>query len=695
MTLRNAALSSGLLLLLSSSALVGCGGKEADSCEEGAEGCACYPNKTCNDDLQCLSKLCVDPDGKDDDDDNKDDDDKDKDAGTNKDGSTGDDESDDSDGSDDEADDADGSDDSSDVNPDDADDSGDVNPSTSDVNPDDADDTTNDTTNDVDPGVSPGVSPGGAPEGSPVAEHGQLSVVGTNLVDSSGAAVQLKGVSSMWLNWEEDGYAEDLDGLIYMRDNWNLSLIRVAMGVEATDSSPTYLADPTHAKAQVEKIVDNAITAGVYVIIDWHDHEAIDHQAQSQAFFSEMATKYGDKPNVLYEVFNEPDHGSETDSSALWETWSDLKPHHEVMRDTIRAIDSDNVIIFGTPSWDQDVDAAAANPLSGSNQMYTFHFYACDHTRAYFQAKVDGALSLGLPLFVTEWGAATADGVTTDSSCITEAGGWHDWMDAHSISWAAWKFDNCADATCFFVDDAVPTDGNWTEAQLNGLHPQFAIERMKRVPEVVVNPVNPVNPVTPVNPTGCEPSGTCAEGNAMDCDDEGEPIERDCAACALLPDTACGGVTYFGAVSQPTFSIQPTLVSGFSSSADVAVLDMSFDFATFATAYEEIGVIAFELAASYAVDPVYFETCIETTDAAHMQVSLESGDSGCVYPLYVAAFDEVRGCRPAYIQDPSYDGSCWQLWEGQTLPGAVSQINVRLGSYTSGTGTLAVYSVTW
>lgn len=34
-------------------------GKE---CEDGEEGCACFANDTCNDDLSCLSHVCVDPD---------------------------------------------------------------------------------------------------------------------------------------------------------------------------------------------------------------------------------------------------------------------------------------------------------------------------------------------------------------------------------------------------------------------------------------------------------------------------------------------------------------------------------------------------------------------------------------------------------------------------------------------------------
>lgn len=40
-----------------------CGGQHTafGECEEGAEGCGCYPNGTCNDSLSCFSSLCVDP----------------------------------------------------------------------------------------------------------------------------------------------------------------------------------------------------------------------------------------------------------------------------------------------------------------------------------------------------------------------------------------------------------------------------------------------------------------------------------------------------------------------------------------------------------------------------------------------------------------------------------------------------------
>lgn len=632
-------------------------GDKGEQCSQGGEGCACYGNNTCDDGLQCFSKLCVKPD--------------EKNSSNDTEGETG------TDSRSGETNDT-GSSPASSSNPNgtprpDGDSQPNSNGDTSGPAPVNSSGSDN---------TSEPNEPGEAPSGSPVARHGHLRVVGTQLVDEDGKSVQLKGVSSMWLNWENDGYAEDKEGLRYMRDNWNLSLIRAAMGIEAGDNSPTYLKNPAHAKAQVEKIVQNAIELGVYVIIDWHDHDAIGNQDEAKAFFTEMAEKYGDTPNVLYEVFNEP----------LRLDWSSaLKPYHESLRDTIRAKDSDNVILLGTPNWDQDVDVAADDPLTGNNLMYVFHFYSCSHTRARFLDKADYALSRGLPLFVSEWGAATADGIETDASCISEASGWHDWMDENSISWAAWKFDNCSDATCFFVDSAVPTTGNWTEAQLNGLHPQFAIERMKKqTTPVVVDPAPGPGPVAP----SCTPSGSCAAGNGMDCDVDGELVERDCSPCSLLPSTDyCNGVSHFGAVSRPSFSIQPQLVTGFTADASVATLNMTFDFTAFPSADEQIGAVAFALDGTFDVDPYTFETCIEATDLEHVQVSFEDGESGCLYPLYV--YDAGGNCWPAIVLDPDYDGVCWGAWEGDVLPGRSSQINIRIGSFTSGARQLEVHSLTW
>jgi endoglucanase len=299
---------------------------------------------------------------------------------------------------------------------------------------------------------------------TPVKVHGKLHVSGTRLVDEHDVNVQLKGPSSMWLNWENTGFASNLEVMRHMRNNWRATVVRAAMGVEP---SGAYLTSPDNMKTRLRAVVDVAVELGIYVIIDWHDHTAEKHQTEAIAFFTEMATTYGHLPNIIYETYNEP-------LKVDWKTV--IKPYHEATVAAIRAVDPDNVIILGTPNWSQAVDLAAASPLTGTNLMYTLHFYSCTHTQ-WLRNKAQTALDAGLPLFVTEWGATNADGGTTGSLCLEDAQRWHDFMNKNGISWAAWKFDDCKDLTCYFKS-GTKADSTFTEAQLTG-HAPFVRDRMR------------------------------------------------------------------------------------------------------------------------------------------------------------------------------------------------------------------------
>jgi endoglucanase len=297
-----------------------------------------------------------------------------------------------------------------------------------------------------------------------VARFGQLRVDGASLVDQSGSPVQLKGVSTMWLNWEST-YADSKAGLRWARDNWGLRVVRAAMGVEPTGA---YLDNPGIMVSQVRNVVHNAIDLGVYVIIDWHDHHGEMHQAQAVDFFAKMAQEFGEYPNVFYEIYNEP-------MQVDWSTV--LKPYLEAVSAAIRQYDPDNVIIMGTPTWSQNVDRAANDPVQGTNLMYTVHFYSCMHRAVQRQLALN-ARNQGIPIFVTEWGATDADGGTNPDGqlCLDEAQAWHDFMDSAGISWTAWKLDDCPDLSCLFKASA-PADGGWTDEWLHG-HGPFVRDRM-------------------------------------------------------------------------------------------------------------------------------------------------------------------------------------------------------------------------
>jgi len=291
---------------------------------------------------------------------------------------------------------------------------------------------------------------------NPVAEHGPLQVVGSQIVDQAGLPVQLKGASSMWLNWESRRYAESKPALAYARDYWKLSLIRASMGIEVQGG---YLsAGGTGLQTRVEQIVQNAIDLGLYVIVDWHTEKATTQTAQAVAFFTDLATKFGTYPNLIYETYNEP-NGVQ---------WPDIKAYHEAVVAAIRAVDPDNLIILGTPTYSQDVDTATADPVAGVNLLYTLHFYSCTH-KASLRDKARVAMARGLALFVTEFGATPADGGVVANNmnliCAGEANSWFDFMAVNGISGAAWKLDQCTDSSCILASTA-PVDGPWTDDQL-------------------------------------------------------------------------------------------------------------------------------------------------------------------------------------------------------------------------------------
>ena len=63
-----------------------------------------------------------------------------------------------------------------------------------------------------------------------VAKHGQLSINGTNLVDKNGEQISLRGMSLFWSQWGGNYYNDET--IKWLRNDWNCTVVRVAVGVE-------------------------------------------------------------------------------------------------------------------------------------------------------------------------------------------------------------------------------------------------------------------------------------------------------------------------------------------------------------------------------------------------------------------------------------------------------------------------------
>lgn len=279
-----------------------------------------------------------------------------------------------------------------------------------------------------------------------VKHNGKLKVLATQLVNAKGKPVALHGMSFGWSCFHPRFYTA---GTVHtLVKDWKSTVIRASLGVEPARG---YKQDSATQMQLIRTVVDAAIKEDVYVIIDWHSHNI--NLEEAKIFFRNMATAYHKYPNIIYEIFNEPDY----------ETWPEVKKYSEEVIKVIRAIDKDNIILVGSPRWDQDVQLPAADPIKGfDNLMYTMHFYAGTH-KQWLRDRTDEAIQKGLPIFVSECAGmeATGNGPVDHS----EWKKFKDWMDEKKISWLAWSLSD-KNETCSVLNPTADSNGNWKDSDI-------------------------------------------------------------------------------------------------------------------------------------------------------------------------------------------------------------------------------------
>jgi len=285
----------------------------------------------------------------------------------------------------------------------------------------------------------------------PVEVNGPLKVIGNILVNKEGLPPQLRGISLSWSLWAGKKYYNPAV-VNWLTKDFKITLIRASMGVQPDQG---YLQNPDEQLKLMSSVIDQAIQNGIYVLIDWHDHNAEKHLDASKAFFTNMAQKYAGIPNVIYEIFNEPVHQS----------WQVVKSYSEEVIKVIRKYDFQNVIVIGSPRWDQDVDIAASDPITGfDNLAYSFHFYASDpNHQEKLRAKAELAMNRGIALFVTECGVGESNGNGEFNRGKTAV--WMDWLEKNHLSWVVWHITDKNETTSILLPGASEK-GEWKENNL-------------------------------------------------------------------------------------------------------------------------------------------------------------------------------------------------------------------------------------
>ncbi|WP_083957779.1 cellulase family glycosylhydrolase [Herbidospora mongoliensis] len=276
---------------------------------------------------------------------------------------------------------------------------------------------------------------GGTGGGTPVAANGQLSVCGTKLCNENGKQIQLRGMSSHGIQW----YNQCLNtaSLDALATDWKADVLRISMYIQegGYETNPRLYTDRVHS------LIELASARGMYAIVDWHMLTPGDpnyNLTRARTFFTEITQRHNAKKNVLYEIANEP-NGSGV-------TWSVIRNYANQLVPTIRANDPDAPILVGTPDWSSlgvsgpgdQTDTIRANPVTGTNIMYTFHFYAASHGTQYLNA-LSRAADL-LPMFVSEFGTQEASGDGPNNFSRSQQ--YIDLMAQKKVSWVNWNYSD-------------------------------------------------------------------------------------------------------------------------------------------------------------------------------------------------------------------------------------------------------------
>ncbi|HEX2958038.1 MAG TPA: cellulase family glycosylhydrolase, partial [Chitinispirillaceae bacterium] len=293
-----------------------------------------------------------------------------------------------------------------------------------------------------------------------VTQNGALQRSGAKITGSkTGTPVQVAGMSLFWSIWGgENFYTSDV--IASLATNWNATLVRASIAVE----NGGYLTNPDTQLAYAKTIVDAAIASDIYVLVDWHDHNANLHVNEAKDFFSKMAQMYADTPNVIWEIWNEPDDKNGTGFDG-GDSWNDIKTYADTIISVIRKYSS-NLVVVGTPMWSSDPESAAEDPVADSNVAYACHFYAGSHG-ALNRTIAEAAMRKGAAIFITECGSTDSKGGSVNRTVYTEeTNTWLDWADNKKISWAGWSISRKDEASSALLPTA-PANGVWPDSLLS------------------------------------------------------------------------------------------------------------------------------------------------------------------------------------------------------------------------------------
>ena len=238
-----------------------------------------------------------------------------------------------------------------------------------------------------------------------VSRYGALKTGKGYIADASGDKVSLMGPSLHWSYAAPTWWSRKT--VNYLVDQYHIQIIRLPVtiapgsnGGQNRVEKPSdiitedcYYWHPEETKQMVDEVVKAAIENDIYVIIDFHEHYAQDWTNLAKEFFTYFATKWGNYPNVMYEIYNEPvcDNGT-------------VVNYAKQVIPVIRAIDPDNIIIVGSAQYSREPQNVTGAGQGYTNIAYSWHGYPTWGHQGDWNSSDADSWNTTIPVIVTEWG---------------------------------------------------------------------------------------------------------------------------------------------------------------------------------------------------------------------------------------------------------------------------------------------------
>lgn len=140
----------------------------------------------------------------------------------------------------------------------------------------------------------------GIPVAADKTESGaMLHTEGNRLVNENGETVRLVGLNIPYTSWSDNCEKQVMDGLKICFDDWGSNAVRYPVTPQLWFGK-----NAEQYRALADKVIKTVAEQGKYVILDNHSFYLPDDD--DVKLWKDLATRYKDHPNVVFELFNEP-----------------------------------------------------------------------------------------------------------------------------------------------------------------------------------------------------------------------------------------------------------------------------------------------------------------------------------------------------------------------------------------------------